>query len=119
MLMEERALAERLIAYDTSDAEGVKMCAGFIKGWLEARDIDARQLDVHGLPVTVAEVGAAAGPTVLLHGHVDVVPGHPDQFQPRLEGERLYGRGAYDMKGALASLLLALADLRDERRVRV
>jgi succinyl-diaminopimelate desuccinylase len=38
---------------------------------------------------------------------------------PRLEGDRLFGRGAYDMKGALACLLLALADLRSERSVRV
>jgi succinyl-diaminopimelate desuccinylase len=56
---------------------------------------------------------------VLLHGHVDVVPGQPEQFEPRVEGEQLYGRGAYDMKGALASLLLALADLRAQDAVRV
>jgi succinyl-diaminopimelate desuccinylase len=55
----------------------------------------------------------------LLHGHVDVVPGRPEQFQPRLDGDRLYGRGAYDMKGALACLMLALADLREQREVRV
>ena len=59
------------------------------------------------------------GPTVLLHGHLDVVPGHPDQFEPRLEGDRLFGRGAYDMKGALAAMLLALHDLRDQDAVRV
>jgi succinyl-diaminopimelate desuccinylase len=118
-MSEERALSEKLIGYDSSHPEGIRLAAGFIKGWLESRDIEARQLDVHGLPVTLAEVGPGDGPTVLLHGHVDVVPGHPDQFDPRLEGERLYGRGAYDMKGALAALLLALADLRVQDRVRV
>jgi len=70
--------------------------------------------------VTTAEVGPSdASQTVLLHGHIDVVPGRPAQFVPRLEGDRLFGRGAYDMKGALACLLLALADLRSERSVRV
>jgi succinyl-diaminopimelate desuccinylase len=116
---EERALTEKLIGYDSSGADGIRLGAGFIKGWLESRDIEARQLDVRGLPVTVAEVGPGDGPTVLLHGHVDVVPGHPDQFEPRLEGDRLFGRGAYDMKGALAALLLAVADLRDQGEVRV
>src|SRR6478672_13957253 len=118
--MEERALTEELIGYDTSTPEGIRLCAGFVKGWLEARDIVARQMGVRDLPVTVAEVGRGDAPhTVLLHGHVDVVPGRPEQFQPRLDGDRLFGRGAYDMKGALACLMLALADLREQREVRV
>ena len=118
--MEERALTEELIGYDTSHAEGIRLCAGFVKGWLESRDIVARQIGVRDLPVTVAEVGPEdAELTLLLHGHLDVVPGHPEQFTPRLEGDRLLGRGAYDMKGALACLLLALADLGDQEQVRV
>ncbi len=37
--MDERVLTERMITYDTSTVEGLRACAGFIKGWLEARDI--------------------------------------------------------------------------------
>jgi succinyl-diaminopimelate desuccinylase len=119
-MMEERALTEELIGYDTSTPEGIRLCAGFVKGWLEARDIIARQLGVRDLPVTIAEVGPeTAAQTVLLHGHIDVVPGRPEQFHPRLDGDRLYGRGTYDMKGALACLMLAMADLRNQDRVRV
>ena len=33
------ALATRLIAYDTSDPDAVLECAGFVKGWLEARGL--------------------------------------------------------------------------------
>ena len=118
--MDERLLTEKLIGYDTSSPDGIRLCAGFVKGWLEAREIEARQLGIRGLPVTIAEVGPEdAQITVLLHGHVDVVPGHPGQFEPRLDGDRLFGRGAYDMKGALAGLMLALADLRDQDAVRV
>ena len=118
--MDERLLTEKLIGYDTSKAEGVKQCAGFVKGWLDARDIPTHQLGIRGLPVTVADAGPVdALMTLLLHGHLDVVPGHPEQFEPRVEGDRLIGRGAYDMKGALACLLLALADLREQDRVRV
>jgi len=117
--VDERALTEQLIAYDTSQPEEIRLAAGFVKGWLEARDIEARQIGVRGLPVTIAEVGPSEGPTVILHGHLDVVPGRPGQFEPRLEGERLFGRGAYDMKGALAAMLLAMHDLRDSAPVRV
>lgn len=42
---------------------------------------------------------------VILNGHLDVVPGTPDQFAPVNDGTRLYGRGAQDMK--VAALVLA------------
>ncbi|MDZ4224448.1 MAG: M20/M25/M40 family metallo-hydrolase, partial [bacterium] len=101
------ALATRLIGYDTSEPEAVHEAAGFVKGWLEARGIDAHEEGVRGLPVLRAEVGPEEAPTVVLHGHLDVVPGHRDQFEPQLDGDRLYGRGAYDMKGALAAMLIS------------
>jgi succinyl-diaminopimelate desuccinylase len=58
-------------------------------------------------------------PTIVLHGHLDVVPGHPEQFVPRIEGDRLFGRGAYDMKGGLASMMVATRDLAEQKDVRV
>jgi succinyl-diaminopimelate desuccinylase len=112
-------LARRLISYDTSKSEPVHEAAGFIKGWLGSRGIDARQDWVRDLPVTLAEVGPESGPCVVLHGHIDVVPGLPGQFEAHIDGERLYGRGAYDMKGALAAMLLVFASMRDQGEVRV
>src|SRR4051812_49913477 len=100
--MDERALTERLITYDTSNLEGMQSAAGFVKGWLEARDVEVTGTLHGGRPLLAATVGAESGPTVLLHGHLDVVPGLPEQFSPRVAGDRLYGRGAYDMKGGLA-----------------
>ncbi len=117
--MDEQVLAEKLIAYDSSEPEGIKLAAGFVKGWLEARDIEAREVAVRDLPVAYAEVGPKDGPTVLLHGHLDVVPGRDGQFDPRVEGDKLIGRGAYDMKGAVAAMMLVLHDLADEQEVRV
>jgi succinyl-diaminopimelate desuccinylase len=113
------ALAKRLIGYETSEPEAVSEAAGFVKGWLEARGIEAERDEVRGLPVIKAEVGPEGAPTVVLHGHLDVVPGLPGQFEPRVEGDRLYGRGAYDMKGALAAMLVTAAALRDQGGVRV
>jgi succinyl-diaminopimelate desuccinylase len=113
------ALATRLVGYDTSEPEGVLEAAGFVKGWLEARGIQAAEEEVRGLPVLRAEVGPASAPTVVLHGHLDVVPGLPGQFDPQLDEDRLYGRGAYDMKGALAAMLLTTAAMRGQDRVRV
>jgi succinyl-diaminopimelate desuccinylase len=117
--MQERLLAEKLIGYDSSTPEGVRLCAGFIKGWLEARDIPTEQITVRDLPIVIAGVGPVDAPTVIFHGHVDVVPGRDGQFEATVEGDRLIGRGAYDMKGAAAAMMLALADLRDQDEVRV
>jgi succinyl-diaminopimelate desuccinylase len=118
-MLDERVLAERLISYDTSRPEELIAAAGFVKGWLESRDIEVRDFDNRGLPVLMAEVGASRDrhPCVVLHGHLDVVPGLPGQFEPRVEGDRLVGRGAHDMKGGLAAMLCAIKDLESQSDV--
>jgi succinyl-diaminopimelate desuccinylase len=113
------ALAERLISYETSEPVAISEAAEFIEGWLEARGVEASRAEVRGLPVISAEVGPDSAPTVVLHGHIDVVPGLAGQFEPRIEGDRLYGRGAYDMKGAVAAMLLTLASAQELDGVRV
>jgi acetylornithine deacetylase len=52
---------------------------------------------------------AAAAPSLALNGHLDTVPagGMRDPFTPRLEGDRLYGRGTCDMKAGVAALVVA------------
>jgi len=120
--MDERVLAERLITYDTSTLDGLHAAAGFVKGWLESRDLEVKSLDHDGLPVVMVDVGARNlqdPPTVILHGHLDVVPAYASQFEPRIEGDRLIGRGAYDMKGALAAMMCAVKDVADNPHVRV
>jgi succinyl-diaminopimelate desuccinylase len=117
--MQECALAERLITYDTSELDGIKAAAGFVKGWLESNDVAVKDGTHNDLPVLAATVGPDSGPTIVLHGHVDVVPGSPAQFDPRIEGDRLIGRGAYDMKGGLAGMMCAVRELRQQTDVRV
>jgi succinyl-diaminopimelate desuccinylase len=117
--MDERSLTERLITYDTSTLEGMQGAAAFVYGWLEARDIEVKGDRHNGLPVLAATIGASSGPTVTFHGHLDVVPAHAEQFEPRLEGDRLFGRGAYDMKGGLAAMMCAFRDLADQTAVKV
>jgi succinyl-diaminopimelate desuccinylase len=121
--VEVRELTSQLIAFKTDQPEGIRLCAGFIQGWLESNGIETTESEVRGLPVLMATAGedveAESVPTILLHGHIDVVPARDGQFEARVEDDRLYGRGGYDMKGALAAMMLALVDLREVPGVRV
>ena len=65
----------------------------------------------------IGRLGDEGGPSLLLNGHIDVVPaGQPElwaspPFEPRRDGDLLYGRGAGDMKGGFAMATLALDGL--------
>jgi acetylornithine deacetylase len=60
-------------------------------------------------PSLLAWKPSTTGPTILLNGHLDTVG--VDQmsapFEPRINGHRMYGRGAADMKGGIAGLVVA------------
>jgi succinyl-diaminopimelate desuccinylase len=116
-------LAQRLISYDTSAPDQLRSAAGFVKGWLEGHGVEVSERDFDGLPVILAHCGGRADgtqdATIVLHGHLDVVPAREGQFDARIEGDRLIGRGAYDMKGALAAMMYAMHDAAQQSDVRV
>ena len=71
-----------------------------------------------GRPITVATLrGGGNGRSLIINGHIDVVsPGDLERwtsppFQADLRDGRIYGRGAVDMKGGIASAIFALEAL--------
>ena len=59
--------------------------------------------------------GTSNGKSLMLNGHIDTVgvDSMPDPFSAEIRDGKLYGRGAYDMKGSLAASLAAVKALRD------
>lgn len=113
-------LLSDLVAIDSINPDLVTGVAGegaiaaFISRWMEAAGLEV-QLDetLPGRPSVVGIArGTGGGRTLLLNGHMDTVgvAGMSEPFRPRLENGRLYGRGAYDMKGGLAACLVAAAE---------
>jgi succinyl-diaminopimelate desuccinylase len=108
------ALTRRLIRYRSYTPGGTESTLDFINGWFEARGLDTSRYKgagPHGeLTSLVVSVGFGR-PKILLHAHADVVPGEEDQFEACEEGDEVFGRGVYDMKGALAAMMYAVEDL--------
>jgi succinyl-diaminopimelate desuccinylase len=108
------ALTRRLVRYRSYTPGATESAVDFICGWFEARGLEASRYKGAGprgeLSSLVVRVGSGS-PKILLHGHADVVPGEEDQFEPYEQNDELYGRGVYDMKGALAAMMYAVEDL--------
>jgi succinyl-diaminopimelate desuccinylase len=86
--------------------------AGFVCERLDAGPAGARVGNLFAVHAAVPG-GGERGPTIVLLGHVDVVPPGPlaawrsDPFVPTHREGRLYGRGAADMKTAVAAMTVA------------
>jgi acetylornithine deacetylase len=113
-------LAAALIRIDSvnpaliAGAAGEAEAAEFVAGWLNRAGLEVEVLEpVPGRPSVVAIArGTGGGRSLLLNAHLDTVGTNAMEapFDARVEDGRLYGRGSYDMKGALAAAMLALAD---------
>ncbi len=116
-------LAQRLIAIDSVNpalapgGAGEHEIARFVERWAAESGLASRLIaSPDGRPNLVIrdarrdadDTGAGDAPTLMLYGHLDTVgPGSmAAPFEPRIEGDRLFGRGAYDQKAGLAAALV-------------
>ena len=111
-------LACDLIAIEShKDAPGREAPIGrFLVDWFHARGIQAELVPAVGERANVIArlpLGNGPGPTLLLNGHIDTVPAGAmkDAFTPRIEDGVLWGRGACDMKAAVAAMCCVLASV--------
>jgi acetylornithine deacetylase ArgE len=119
--MDLAQLAQSLIAYDTVSPPGnEEPCARFIEDYLKDLHIEGATVELHRFAPGRANLIAsfpAESPGLLLAGHIDVVPpGESSAWSsPPFEGKvregKLFGRGAADMKGGLAAMLVAMGSV--------
>ena len=75
-----------------------------------------RRFSSHGHPSLIATTRNTKKPKLLLAAHTDVVPGPDTLFRLRQKGNRLMGRGAVDMKFAIACYVSLVKELRKQMR---
>ena len=93
-----------------SGGPGEEELAKFVLHYLQLLNLEAEiQIIIPGRANVIARIpGTNQESSLLLNSHLDTVgvEGMTDPFTLRQEKDRLYGRGAYDMKGSVAVMLL-------------
>ena len=106
-----------LIKIKSNDLNGANEALFYCKDWLEKRNISTKTYELNTKLMLVAEIGAGEE-TIVWNGHIDVVPGNPEQFEPKIIDDRLYGRGSADMKAGVAAMMQAFYILsQDEHKL--
>jgi acetylornithine deacetylase len=113
-------LLSQLVAIDSVNPSlvpggaGEQEIAEFVLAWAREAGLEAevKEGTASRPSVLVRCPGRGGGRTLLLCGHLDTVgvEGMTEPHTPRIDGDRLYGRGAYDMKAGLAAALIAARD---------
>jgi len=111
------SLALDLLSIDTSNPPGdTRAIVAEIQRVLDPLPVDVERVAIDpAKPNLLVRVPGVSDRTLLYNGHLDTVPFDADAWthDPLGErvGERLYGRGSTDMKGAVASMLFAIRAL--------
>jgi acetylornithine deacetylase len=107
-------MIQRLVGFDTTSRESNLGLIEWVRDWLQRLGVESRlTYDATGAKANLfATIQKGARPGIVLSGHTDVVPvdGQPwdtDPFTATLQGDRIYGRGACDMKSYIAAALAA------------
>ncbi|MBN1536832.1 MAG: M20/M25/M40 family metallo-hydrolase [Anaerolineales bacterium] len=110
-------LAQKLIRIPSVTMVGERLkevhrASTFIFDYVRDYGLDVLYFDKDKYPALLINFPGNCCAPVMLSGHFDVVPPDPDdsQFEPRIDGDYLWGRGAADMKTVVATYLVWMKD---------
>ena len=105
-------LASALIRIPSFKTEETPV-ARFLDGFFRARgyEVDLQEIEPGRFQTIATLRGTGGGASLMLNGHTDINAltrrWTRDPWTPTLEGDRLYGHGVQNMKGGLASIIMA------------
>jgi acetylornithine deacetylase/succinyl-diaminopimelate desuccinylase-like protein len=107
----------------SASGEGVRDTANYLRSLLSSLGVEARVEETGGHPVVYGEYKSDAKQTLLVYNHYDVQPVDPldewryPPFSAKIDGGKVYARGASDNKGTLIARLYGFKKLVTERKL--
>lgn len=90
-----------------------KRALDYIDSFLRKRGMYVQRHTFNGFGSLVATTKPTKTPTVLLNGHIDVVPAPQELYSITRKDGKLIGRGVFDMKASIAAYLQVVDDLQN------
>lgn len=108
-----KKLLEYLISFQTdrNHPREIKRCFDFVVSHLKKSGLKIKTYSSNNKPSLVAARKLKKHYQYILNGHLDVVPAnYKNAFKPTIKKNKLYGRGAGDMKGTVAAMIELIKD---------
>lgn len=86
----------------------IRKCLDYIKEYFKSSDFIIKEFDNKGIISLVISFNDKKHYSLILNGHIDVVHAEPDQFAAKVKDDKIFGRGAIDMKSGVAAFMLLM-----------
>ncbi len=103
-------LLEKLVRIDSikSKPENLQAVVQVVEDYFQKMNLTVKRFESNGKPSIVITSQETKSPKLFLNGHLDIVEAEPDQFQLKVEGDKIMARGVFDMKGYIAVMMVAI-----------
>lgn len=113
-------ITKKLIKYKTTNNnyKEIEKCIDFIENiFKNYHSVDIKRYNFNNYPsIVISNIKNNYYFDYILNGHIDVVPSNnPYAFKPKIENNRLYGRGAMDMKSQVAVMSVVMQNVLENR----
>jgi succinyl-diaminopimelate desuccinylase len=96
------------------DLKSKQEAINYIKNYFNKNKFKIKKYNINNNPALFVCNKSEEKLDLLLNGHLDVVDGEDNQFEPLEKGGKIYGRGAGDMKAGCAVMVKFLKDFSDK-----
>jgi succinyl-diaminopimelate desuccinylase len=112
-------ISKRLISFRSSELRPLEIvaCLDYIEKYfisLNENVFIKKVVNKECLAIVISNTESNR-PDILLNGHIDVVEGEAEQFKPTISNNKLYGRGAIDMKSSVAVMMLSMKEIIEQK----
>lgn len=106
-------LSKRLIAIPSTKDNTKALKEVLVEAGKSLEDVKNKKFEIKGTPSIIYYTTSNIPKKfkVILNAHLDVVPAKELQYKPNVKGDKLYGRGAYDMKATAAAEILVFKEI--------